>query len=159
MYFRCNTSYNPIICRDKIALNHTKIMNLKASYWLECDCFTETRFSSLHFFVLILCFTSLCIYSCSLSIVIHQCIQLITVVFCMSIKTYLIHTTCCCCGYCCFNVKPEPRIHSQMHHYWSASNYTDGQHSQQVNHLFLKMSINYNFQMLIGFSKSFLFLV
>ncbi len=37
--------------------------------------------------------------------------------FCMSIKTYFIHTTCCCCGYC-FYVKPEPSLHSEMHHYW-----------------------------------------
>ncbi len=80
VYFRCITSDNLIICREKSALNHTKIMDLKASYWLECDCFTETWFSSHLFFVLILCFNSLCIYSCSLSIIMNQRFQLITVV-------------------------------------------------------------------------------
>ncbi len=71
--------------------------------------------------------------------------------FSMSIKAHLIHTTCCCCGYCCcsFNVKPN-RGYS-VRSGAQPSNYTDCQHSQQVNNWFLKMSINYNFQMLIVF--------
>ncbi len=73
---------------------------------------------------------------------------------CMSIKTYWIHTTCCCCCYCCccFNVKPEPRLHSKMHHYWfSGAHPTTQTVNTHVKHFFLKMTINYNFQMLSVF--------
>ncbi len=58
-------------------------------------------------------------------------------------------------SHCCPYLLPD----ASLLIFWSSSNYTDCQHFQQVNNWFLKMSINYNFQMLIVFSMSFLFLV
>ncbi len=40
VYFRRIRSYNLIICRKKSLLNHTKIMDVNTSYWLEFYRFT-----------------------------------------------------------------------------------------------------------------------
>ncbi len=162
MYFICITPYNLIICREKSPLNHIKIMDLKASYWLECDCFTETWFLSIFFSYFVFNFF---MYLFMFIVNCHSFMYLANNCcyehwqFCMSIKTHLIHTTCCCCVIVVVVLMWNPNRGYNLRSGAQPSNHTDCQHSQQVNHFFIKMSINYNFQMLIVFSMSFLFLV